>query len=367
MTTLSESRTTGDFTGGWADVTDDRVGRPVNYWAWAGLTCLVFQIAVYIAWGISGEAVATPTGPTRVPDSMQNAATAMVAAGLAVTVAMVGWFVLRPALTERRLPIDGVFLLALPTVAWQVVLPNYNQLTMLWNSHYANLGSWGPSIPGWLPPGGDQLAIPLLWLVAVVGGLVFPGIVVANALMSWIRRRSPEMGMVGLLAITFGVLGALALVAETLFLRAGVYSYAGGLRWLSLWGDAHHQLPVYQPVLLAATWTGFAAMRFFRNELGEIIPWRGLDRVHGSAPRRGIVRFAAVAGLMNFLAFLLWSVPTAALGVYADEFPVDVLERSYLTNGVCGPNTDYHCPGPDIPIPRPDSAYITPAGELARP
>jgi hypothetical protein len=298
---------------------------------------------------------------------MRLAADLQIGVGLAASAALVGWFVLKPLVTDRRLTIDAMFLIGVLTVAWQIVLPNYNQLTMTFNSEYFNLGSWGPSIPGWLPPGGQALAVPVLWLLVVAIALIFGGILVANGLMKATRRRFPEIGVVGLIGCTFGFLLVVAFVAELAFLRMGVYSYAGGDQGLSLFSGHRYQLPVYQPLLLAAVWTALSAMRFFKNDLGEVVPLRGLDRLGGGNVRRSAVRLFAIAGMMNVVVFVGYSLPTAAIAVHADEFPVDVLKRSYLTNGLCGPNTLYHCPGPDIPIPRPDSAYVTPEGQLGRP
>lgn len=350
--------------GSWSESHDETEGRPVNYWAVFGAICIVFQIGVFAAWIAAGDAHGTPTGPTAVPDGMRVAATVQVALLLVVAAALVGWFVVKPLVTERRLTLDGMFLLGILTVGWQVVLPNYNQLYMTFNSTYFNLGSWGPWIPGWLPPNGQEIAVPLLWLLGVSITVIFGGVLVANGVMKAARARMPRLGVVGLLGLTFGFLFLVSLVLEIAFLRMGVYSYGGGFQQFSLFSDTHYQLPIYQPALLAAVWTGFAAMRFFTNERGEVLPHRGLDRIRGGNVQRGAIRVAAVAGMMNVLFFLGWSLPTAALAVHADEFPVDLLERSYLVSGLCGPNTDYHCPGPDIPIPRPDSDFITPDGDL---
>lgn len=355
-----------EFSGAWSESADEKEGRPVNYWAVFGAICIVFQIGVFVAWIAAGDADSTPTGPTAVPDGIRVAATIQVVILLAVAAALAGWFVVKPLVTERRLTIDGMFLLGFLTVGWQVVLPNYNQLYMSFNADYFNLGSWGPWIPGWLPPNGHEIAVPLLWLLGVAITVGFGGILVANQLMRAARRRWPRIGMVGLLGLTFAFLFVAALVLEFVFLRSGVYAYGGGYQDFSLFAGHHYQLPIYQPALAAFVWTGFAAMRFFVNEKGEVLPHRGLDRVNGGNVQRGAIRVVAIAGMMNVLFFLGWSLPTAALAVHADEFPVDLLERSYLVSGLCGPNTEYHCPGPDIPIPRPDSDFVTPEGDLGR-
>ncbi len=50
---------------------------------------------------------------------------------------------------------------------------------------------------------------------------------------------------------------------------------------------------------------------------------------------------------------------------HVDFFPAEVIDRSYFTNAMCGPGTDYACPGPTVPISvGPDSAHATPDGRF---
>lgn len=66
---------------------------------------------------------------------------------------------------------------------------------------------------------------------------------------------------------------------------------------------------------------------------------------------------------------LTYKVPMARFGLYSSPWPEDITRRSYLTDGFCGAGaeearTNYSCPGPAIPIPRPDSANVGRDGKL---
>ena len=59
--------------------------------------------------------------------------------------------------------------------------------------------------------------------------------------------------------------------------------------------------------------------------------------------------------------------PSSPAGLHGGPWPADVQNRSYLTNGVCGPGTSYACASPSVPTPRRNSAHLDPAGELVGP
>jgi hypothetical protein len=117
-------------------------------------------------------------------------------------------------------------------------------------------------------------------------------------------------------------------------------------------------------VLMAVLWTGWACLRYFRNDRGETIAECGLDRLHLSQKGRLGVRFLALVGACNVVIFATYNLPMALAGLYSDPWPTDITSRSYFTNGICGPGTTYACPGPEVPINRPRSAHLDPGGGL---
>jgi hypothetical protein len=61
---------------------------------------------------------------------------------------------------------------------------------------------------------------------------------------------------------------------------------------------------------------------------------------------------------------VLYVVPTNLVSVHSDAVPADTLKRSYFTNFICGPETEYRCPGQSMPIPRDKSYHVNPEDEL---
>ena len=50
--------------------------------------------------------------------------------------------------------------------------------------------------------------------------------------------------------------------------------------------------------------------------------------------------------------------------VNQDDWPADTVSRSYFVYDLCGPGSEYACPGPDVPIAHNDSGYLGPDGEF---
>jgi hypothetical protein len=75
------------------------------------------------------------------------------------------------------------------------------------------------------------------------------------------------------------------------------------------------------------------------------------------------IRLLAIVGACNVCFALSYNVPVQIFGIHQGTWIDDVQERSYLTGGICGPGTDYACPGPGRPIHRNDSIHLTPQAE----
>jgi len=64
----------------------------------------------------------------------------------------------------------------------------------------------------------------------------------------------------------------------------------------------------------------------------------------------------------------LCNIPTIFMAQHSDSYPDDVLDKSYLTNGMCGLGTDYACPDPCVPmVVGHDSVHVTPQGTMSIP
>lgn len=81
------------------------------------------------------------------------------------------------------------------------------------------------------------------------------------------------------------------------------------------------------------------------------------------------LRWLAFAGVFNVVFLAGYNVPWQWFSLKG-QWPTDIMQRSYFTNGVCVEGTSYACPGPNVPIAlgshslrvSPDGRLIVPKG-----
>ena len=56
------------------------------------------------------------------------------------------------------------------------------------------------------------------------------------------------------------------------------------------------------------------------------------------------LRYLALVGFYNLALLVAYNVPQSLMWTVGDPYPKDYVERSYFTNGLCGPGTPYECP-----------------------
>lgn len=175
------------------------------------------------------------------------------------------------------------------------------------------------------------------------------------------------MSTLQMVGLCWGLMFAADFLMEIPWTRMGMYTYPGTIPSLTLSSGHYYQLPIYEPLFWGSAWTAFACLRYFKNDRGETLAERGISSLKGGAGRKLFIRYLAFVGA-GFMAFgLLYDIPTLLVSMKVGPWPTDVQQRSYLTDGLCGPDTDYACPGPNVPIPRTDSAHLDPRGELVIP
>lgn len=346
-----------------------RKTQAVKIWATVGV--FWFAVTAY-AWGnwiASGHVKPSPIGPTDVPTWHLIAARSweviMVVGGLAA----VYFFLVRPWRRERRLTFDGMFLLGwLATWAIQDPLVSYTRQWFNYSSVFLDFGCPQCHIPGWQAPNGARMAEPFLFDFGAYSLFLVGGCILCNLVMRRAKQRWPQLGTFGLVMVAFGTMVAADVVMELVWLRFGLYTYAGSISWLTLFHGHYYQYPIYEGIFWGANWAAMSCLRYFRNDKGQSVAERGVDELSVSPKRRTGLRLLALCGIMNTIYFGFYNVPVQWFGTHADNFPQDVLDRSYLTNGMCGLGTDQACPGPRVPMPPgPDAAHATPDGRMVAP
>jgi hypothetical protein len=344
-----------------------RVITPVKWWAAAGVCFLLLEVYVIAAWIISGDAKPTPSGPDKAPGWMAMVGRTWEIAGVPVAAAFVYFFLVRQWRRERCLTTDGIFVITFILLYWQDPLVNYTQNWATFNAELFNLGSWGPQVPGWLAPQSHLFAEPIIWAWPSYMYAVLSMTLVCVSVMKKAKSRWPKLGKAGLISTCFAFALVLDLIAELIFIHVGLYAYPGGISWLTLWHGHYYQLPANEVILMAVLFTGWASLRYFQDDAGHTFAERGLDRMSVSGAKRTGIRLLAIVGAANTVMLCCFMIPMQWFALHAGDWPKDFLDRSYLSNHMCGPNTTYACPGPSVPINRPDSAHIGPDGQHVTP
>jgi hypothetical protein len=336
---------------------------------WAGLGAFFSALIIYIfvAWMASGNVERTPVGPTPVPTYMKWTTHTWEVLGLVVTAWFLYVLLVKPWRREGRITADGLLMLALATCYWQDMLINFTQYVCTYNAEFINWGSWYAQVPGWLPPLGNQFIEAPVWALPAYIYLVFGGVLVGCFIMRRAKARWPQMGKFGLAMCCMGVFVVADLIIEPMFMLLGFYTYPGAIEWLTLFHGKFYQLPLYEAVLFPATVTSWTCLRYFRNDKGLTFAERGVDEVRRNPRSKSWLRFLALVGITNVLYLAFYNIPHSFFAIHSSPWPKDVTSRSYFTNGLCGPGTEYACPGPGIPINRPNSIHVGPNGELVVP
>jgi hypothetical protein len=320
--------------------------RPVVWWAAAGAAFVVLQVGIYAAWFISGDARPQTMGA----DDMDSGAKVVAwLVQLASSGALVGAVIycVRRWRREGAMPWDAMLAVGWLSVYWQEVTCNYLRPIFLYNSYAVNLGSWYANVPGWVSPHAEKLPEPLLLSAPVYGYWFIICSSLFCAMARRAKRRWPDIGRLGLFGLGVAVLGVMDLVLELIFIRTGMFAYAGVIRELSIWGGETYQFPIYEPLLIGSVCSLMGLLRYCRDDHGHSAIERGAETIT-TRRRASLVRTLAFVGVAN-VVFGLFNAGYVWISLYVDPAPK---YPSYLTNGMCGPGTDTPCPGPGVPIIR---------------
>lgn len=95
-------------------------------------------------------------------------------------------------------------------------------------------------------------------------------------------------------------------------------------------------------------------MSYFRNDRGQTIVERGIDRLKVGDRAKQTVKFFAIYGAIHLGFVVLYMIPQQWFATHSDPFPENY--KSYMINDMCTSGTDGKtCPGPGVPMPRPES------------
>lgn len=341
--------------------------RPVLLWAALGAAMLVLAIYIFGSWMLSGDWKPIPVGPTPVPTWMQwNAYIQEVLSTIAFC--WMAWhFVIRPWRRDGEVGWDGMIYICCILFWWQDALYNMLNTSFMYSKFLVNVGSWYNHVPGWILPNYKNFPeVPLFGLTWYSFGVC--GIMIFGCWqMRKIQERWPNMSKLGLVGMMMLIYMLIDAPMEFFYNRTAIMTYPGAVHGWTLFQGHYYQFPLYEWVLWPMAWTAWTCLRYFKNDKGESIVERGIEKLNLGRKGKWWVRFLALLGGMNFIFFFFYNVPDQAFVVHSGTWPKDSLKRSYITNGYCGAGTDYACPGQDIPINRPNSLHLDPNGKVVVP
>ncbi|BDE15513.1 MULTISPECIES: spirocyclase AveC family protein [Mycobacterium] len=349
---------------------------PVKWWAGLGALIVAFIAYVLIDWVTGPFFQRVPTGPNDPPTYMKVAMVFFQAVSIPVGLILIGWFVVRPIVRQRRLTLDGMLVLAFSTLWFQDPLSAYGGHWFTYNSWTFNYGSWVHSVPGWLSNGkpGAMVVEPILIMPGLYVYVFVITMFLGCAVMRRAKARWPQIGTLGLIVCCFVAMVGFDIILEgVIFMPLGIWEYPGG-RGFSIFSGTYHAFPLNEVVTVSATFTAVACLRYFRNDRGQTLVERGAENLRLSDRSQAVVRALAVLAGVHVALFLTYNVPNYWIGTHSKEWQRDLLERSYFTDGLCGQGTDRACPGPGVPLSRNDntgsgggSGYLTPDGKAVIP
>ncbi len=361
--------------GGRPVAAEPRSTAPVKWWAAIGAVYLVFMVVVLTRW-VTGPLFQTvPAGPSPVPTYMKVAVMFFQIGSIPAVLALVWFLVIKPWRRKGKLSVDGAMVIAFGTLWFQDPLSAYSGHWFIYNAWAVNFGSWVNSIPfatGKAAPGA-MLVEPIL----IVPGAYVYCFVIAMFFGSWVMRKArnrwPQLGAMSLAAICLAALWAFDIVLEgIIFMPLGVWEYPGG--HFSIFPNTYHKFPLTEMLTAGSAFALVAMLRFFKNDRGETLADRGVESLKVSDRRKSILRALALIGAVNVIFFLVYNVANSWTATRSAEWPADLQQRSYFTNGICGEGTDQACPGPAVPQYRNDnnnpdggSAHLDPEGNLVVP
>lgn len=322
------------------------LSAPFLWWSLLGLGVILFEIYVFGSWITGPHFKPVPPGPTPIPEWMKVVLDVWQVAGLFGAAFVFYWFLFRPWRREGRVTTDGYLVIAFATLWFQDPLSAYFGHWFTYNTHLVNYGSWVMEVPGWQSFGepGAMIAEPILLIGPVYVYFIMVATVLGCYIMGKIRARWPRIKTPLLLAICFVVMMLVDFVGEGLvWLPLGFWEYPGGIPLM--FSDTYHKFPLNEMLTIAATFTSITAIRFFKDDRGDTLAERGVQRFlkdHGKLS--SVVRGLAIIGVVHFALFLCYTVPNAFIYKLNIEWPKDLVNRSYLTDYICGPGTANQCP-----------------------
>lgn len=346
----------------------------IKLWAIPGAIIVLFEAYVLLRWVTGANFKSVAPGVTPIPDAIKIAGSIVTYAGIPAAIFCLYKWAWKPWRTSGRVSTSAMLMVWFATFSW-FMDPFANLFTpyFTYNAWFPNMGSWVHDIPFWQSvtaghPGAMQ-AYPLLFVIpAYVWGLW--GVVAAQASsMRWARRRWPAMSNAMLVFLSFWWGFVVFTILELVYMRCGLYGYHATIPSLTLWYGHYYQFPIYESVFDAFWCLGYASLLYFRDDKGNSIVERGVDKLRIKREGgRTAMRFLALTGIATVIYMVTYNIPYWITNIATnDPWPHSIQTQSYWTNGICGAGANRSCGGGVLPLALKGTAYFDAHGELVPP
>jgi Spirocyclase AveC-like len=325
----------------------ERGAWPIQAAAGAGSVLLALEGYLIVKWVAGPNFRTVPAGPSIPPTWMKVGVVAGESAFSALLLFMVYWLIVRPWRHARTVTLHGLLIPALVLTSMYDPLSGYYHAWLRYNAYFVNFGNpLAGGIPGWhsFARPGATIAFPILLLPAVYAVVFIPIAVLGSKFLSALSRRWPRLPAPLALIVTFALIVGLDIILEGVaMMRLGWWAETGR----SLLNAGHsYQLPWRNTFAAAAMWLALTALCHYRNDRGQTIVERGVDRYAGAPAKAVCLRFLAIFTAVQMILVTCYHLPVG-LDVARDgavHWPSASQSKSYLNDHICGYGTPRRCP-----------------------
>jgi hypothetical protein len=319
-------------------------------WVALGALFVLLQLYCYGSW-IGGDSFTPNTyGREDVPQWLRI----WIRSIEVISVSLFAWcnykFLYQPWRRTGQISFDGLIILACSSIFWQDTAMNYSAYYAQLNTYFTNFGSWYNFFPGWMTPNAERMPEAIIaWGASYASWFVLLPVLAGNWFLTWCKTRKPHLSQLELIGLAFLFLVAIDFCVELPLVLTTTYTYAGALKALSLFPDEVYRFPLYEPVLWGAVLTAFTCLYHYRDDRGFSWAERGVSKLELGGRSRKFLRYLALSGVFNII-FLVYNGIMILLSLHGDAWPEGV--PRYLNAGLCGDDSAYTCPSPDLPWAR---------------
>lgn len=292
-------------------------------WALAGLFWCVIAGQAVVRWVFSDEqfSPAPIIGPDQMSDGRMVALRCFEALSTLVLVWFLWYCVVKPWRKNRRLSLDGKFVIGGLCALGADAFLNIHSYLFAWNGNNVDMGVWSSFMPFHNHEASSRYAESVLWGPPMYVYFCAGVAIVACRYAVPLRERYPNMSNATLFSLVWLGEFAFDFVVENIAIRATHgYAYAQTYGPLTIWDGSVHQFPLYESILVATLGALFTWMRMKAMEDPDGLSpvERGFERWRpGMQP---FVRTFAVIGFCCVSIVLVYHLTFNWLGLVGTSY-----------------------------------------------